>query len=53
MYFREQVDSLLCKSADLAIVSMTHSRCSDISPDTRGIITPCLANSVCYCCSTL
>lgn len=41
------------KSADLAIVSMTHSRCSDISPDTRGIITPCLANSVCYCCSTL
>lgn len=44
---------LLCKPADPAIVSMTQTSCSDISPDTTGIITPCLANSVCYYCSTL
>lgn len=44
---------LLCKPADPAIVSMTQTRCSDTSADTRGVMTPCLTNSVCYCCSTL
>lgn len=44
---------LLCKPADPAMVSMTQTRCSDTSADTRGVMTPCLTNSVCYCCSTL
>lgn len=44
---------LLCKPADPAIVSMTQTSCSDTSADTRGIMTPCLANSVCYCRYTL
>lgn len=44
---------LRCEPADPAVVSMTQAGCTDTSADTRGIMTPCPANSVCYCCYTL
>lgn len=44
---------LVCEPADPAVVSMTQAACTDTSADTRGIMTPCLANSVCYCRDTL
>lgn len=44
---------LVCEPADPAVVSMTQAGCTDTSADTRGIMTPCLANSVCYCHYTL
>lgn len=44
---------LVCEPADPAVVSMTQAGCTDTSADTRGIMIPCLANSVCYCRYTL
>lgn len=47
------IHMLVCEPADPAVVSMTQAACTDTSADTRGIMTPCLANSACYCRDTL